>query len=369
VHCSPNASESGFSYDWQAARERILERYLELLARADSPLLHAGDAALDQVKGQLLGTADAVHAELSGAKAPGSSGSGADISETIGRTRASARIHPSQSLRAASMIFEAALPTIADELREAGVLAPEVTAGVALNAEILRRMSAAAKAYVDYLLEKAQSTNRDERRRLSRELHDVAAPAVAIGLQNLELFDAYAASDPSRAAAKVVAARESLIDALTTIRNLSAQSRENVATNGLAEAVKRYVDTLPADVHTEVQIEGDLAGLALSYAEELFLIVREAVRNAVDHGQPAHVAITIDVDVDQLRARIVDDGSGFDVAATLNGAPHVGIESMYERADLLGANLAISSDPGNGTTVNLSISLPSGGAQVRTEMS
>jgi signal transduction histidine kinase len=267
------------------------------------------------------------------------------------------------------MIFEAALPTIADELREAGVLAPEVTAGVALNAEILRRMSAAAKAYVDYLLEKAQSTNRDERRRLSRELHDVAAPAVAIGLQNLELFDAYAASDPSRAAAKVVAARESLIDALTTIRNLSAQSRENVATNGLAEAVKRYVDTLPADVHTEVQIEGDLAGLALSYAEELFLIVREAVRNAVDHGQPAHVAITIDVDVDQLRARIVDDGSGFDVAATLNGAPHVGIESMYERADLLGANLAISSDPGNGTTVNLSISLPSGGAQVRTEMS
>jgi signal transduction histidine kinase len=358
------------SGDWAAAREDILARYLALLAARNSPLLDAGEAVLDQIKGQLLSTVDAVHAALSGADASSRQSNGTQLSETIGRTRASAaRIHPSQSLRAASMIFEAALPAIANELRAAAVPEPELTAGVALNAEILQRMSAAARAYVDYLLEKAQSSNRDERRRLSRELHDVAAPAVAIGLQNLELFDAYADSDPERAAAKIAAARQSLVDALSTIRNLSAQSRESVATNGLVEALRRYVDTLPPYISADLRIEGDLSSLALSYAEELFLIVREAVRNAIDHADPTLVTVEIDVDADELKARILDDGSGFDVAGTLSDSPHVGIDSMYERADLLGANLTVSSQQGHGTSVALSISLPSGGAAGRAEVS
>lgn len=347
------------SRDWPTARQEILVRYLDLLDQRNSPLLHAGDAVLDQVKNQLLSTVDAVHAALSGGVAADAVDSGMRLSEVIGRNRATARIHPSQSLRAASMIFEAALPTIADDLRAASVPDPDLAAGVALNAEILRRMSDAARAYVDFLLEKAQSSNRDERRRLSRELHDVAAPAVAVGLQNLELYDVYADADTERAAAKISAARESLLDALTTIRNLSAQSRESVATNGLAEALHRYVDTLPPDVKTDVRIEGDLGGLALSYAEELFLILREAARNAVDHGRPTRVAISIEAGPDELTATVIDDGAGFDVDMTLERLRHVGIESMYERADLLGANLVISSQPGSGTTVSVSISLPS----------
>jgi signal transduction histidine kinase len=350
---------AGVSYDWPAARQRILARYLELLALADSPLLHAGEAVLEQVKRQLLGTVDAVRDILAGSRPDERDQTGTQLSEAIGRTRATARIHPSQSLRAASLIFEAALPTIAGELRTAGVPDPELAAGVALNAEILRRMSEAARAYVDYLLEKAQSSNRDERRRLSRELHDVAAPAVAIGLQNLELFDVYAGQDPARAATKIDAARQSLMDALATIRNLSAQSRESVATNGFTEAIHRYVDTLPADIKTDVRIDGELDELMLSYAEELFLIVREAVRNAVDHGAPTEVAIRIHADADELRAWVIDDGRGFDVERTLAAEAHVGIESMYERAELLGANLSIESRPDEGTTVSISISLPS----------
>lgn len=352
-------SEYPVPRDWRAARQAILTRYLDLLEQRNSPLLHSGDDVFDQIKGQLLSTVDAVHASLVGSVTPGPATSGTQLSEMIGRNRATARIHPSQSLRAASMIFEAALPTIADDLRTAGVPEPELTAGVALNAEILQRMSAAAKSYVDHLLEKAQGSNRDERRRLSRELHDVAAPAVAVGLQNLELYDAYVVSDPQRAGAKVVAARQSLLDALMTIRNLSAESRESVATNGLAEALHRYVDTLPTDVKTEVRIDGDLTFLALSYAEELFLIVREATRNAVDHADPTCISISIEIGADGLTATVIDDGSGFDVEQTLDRSRHVGIESMYERADLLGANLAISSEPGKGTTVRVSISLAS----------
>jgi signal transduction histidine kinase len=348
--------------DWRDARQRILARYLELLAEAGSPLLRAGALVRRQVENQLLGVVDAVHARLTGNGSVPVDGSGARLSENIGRTRATARIHPSQSLRAASMIFEAALPTLAEELRRAGAATPELTAGLALNTEILERMSAAARAYVDYLLDKAHSSNRDERRRLSRELHDVAAPTVAIALQNLELYDVYAQVDPERASDKIDAARQSMIDALATLRSLAAQSRESVAANGLVEAIHRYLDTLPPEVKTELVSRGEFSALALSYAEEVFLIVREAVRNAVDHGKPTRVSVNISMRPGELRACITDDGIGFHVSNTLARESHVGIDSMFERADLLGANLKITSKPGSGTTVAISISLPANGS-------
>lgn len=346
------------SSGWPGVREQILARYLTLLAQANSPLLDAGAPALAQLKTQLLAVVDTVHAKLLGVPEVSPETSDTRLSESIGRTRATAKIHPSQSLRAASMIFEAAITSISKELRDAGIPNPELTAAVALNAEILERMSAAARAYVEFLLDKAESSNRDERRRLSRELHDVAAPAVAVGLQNLELYEVYAGSDAERAMLKIAAARQSLIDALATIRSLSAQSRESVAAHGLVEAIQRYLDTLPAQTEPRFRVKGSLAEVPLSYAEELFLIIREAVRNAVDHGKSGRVSVSLVASEGEVRAQIVDDGVGFDVEEALE-AQHVGIEAMYERADLLGAHLEISSKSGKGTTVRISVSLPS----------
>jgi len=288
-------------------------------------------------------------------------GEGTQLSEAIGRTRATSNIHPSQSLQAASLIFEAALPTIAARLAAAGDPEPELAAGLLLNREILRRMAEAARAYVDLLLDKAQNSNRDERRRLSRELHDVAAPSVAIGLQNLELFDVYAGDVPEKAAAKIQAARQSLLDALATIRSLAAQSREAVGANGLAEAIRRFLDTVDPNISRSLTVRGDADTIALSYAEELFLIIREAVRNAVDHGQPTSVIVDLEVIPGRILAKITDDGSGFTYPPTDPAAAGVGIASMHERAELLGAVLRIRSTPGSGTEVTVEISVPGSG--------
>jgi signal transduction histidine kinase len=345
---------------WPEDREQILARYLQLLANVDSPLLQAGSPTMRQIRAQLYDVVDSVALAigvpadiLTLAKA-----NGPKLSETIGRSRASGGIHASKSLQAAALIFEAALPTIAARLAVAGDDHPGTTAALLLNREILQRMAIAARGYVDHLLDTAQRSNSDERRRLSRELHDVAAPAVAHGLQNLELFDLYRDSDPGRASAKIQAARDTMRDALTTIRGLSAQSRENVGDRGLANAIQRYLDTLPTDIHSTFGIDGDLSKVSLMFAEELFLIIREAVRNAVDHGHPRNVAIQISVARSELHAQIQDDGGGFVVADVLAGARHVGIDSMHERAELLGAELAISSNPPNGTLVTVRVALP-----------
>jgi len=176
---------------WPEARAAILTCYLELLEAADSPLLSAGREVRRQVEAQLLGVVDAVARQID-PRCSQVDVDGVDLSELIGRTRADAGIHPSQSLQAASMIFEAALPFIAEFVEPREGESAELVAGVVLNREILARMAAAARAYVDYLLDKAHKTNHDERRRLSRELHDVAAPAIAVAIHNLELWDIYA---------------------------------------------------------------------------------------------------------------------------------------------------------------------------------
>lgn len=344
--------------NWHDDRQEILARYLELLQTSDSPLLAAGAEVLAQVKLQLMAVADAVASQLHLDTAQTSDAFDVnELSESIGRSRADARIHSSHSLHAASLIFEASLPILTARRAAHGDATATETVAVALNREILQRMASAARAYVDYLLAKSENSNRDERRRLSRELHDVAAPAVAIGLQNLELYDVYLADDPARASAKITAAKDALRDALATIRSLSAESRENVASQGLSAALRGYLATVSDDIHVNFCASGDLGRMALACAEELFLIVREAVRNAVLHAAPGTIEVRIRIGPTTAIAEVVDDGQGFDISS-LPELRHVGMDAMHERADLLGARLTLDSSPGAGTRLTVNVPLP-----------
>jgi signal transduction histidine kinase len=90
--------------------------------------------------------------------------------------------------------------------------------------------------------------------------------------------------------------------------------------------------------------------------DEVFLIVREAVRNALNHGAPAEVVVTLAVTPHELRASVRDDGVGF---STQDDPPAhgLGLPAMRERAELVGGTIAISSGPG-GTHVQLVVPLP-----------
>ena len=105
-------------------------------------------------------------------------------------------------------------------------------------------------------------------------------------------------------------------------------------------------------------VVGDASSVPLSYAEEIFLVIREAVRNAITHAQPKHVGVAIAVGEFDLRVDIRDDGSGFDTLALASDQSHVGLTSMRERIDLLGGKLVLTSDPTYGTTVSIAIPIP-----------
>jgi signal transduction histidine kinase len=93
--------------------------------------------------------------------------------------------------------------------------------------------------------------------------------------------------------------------------------------------------------------------------DELFLILREALRNAFTHAAPGLVLVEVEFSAQELSAWVVDDGCGFSQALTPEKAVSgTGLASMRERAALVGGRLAVRSMPGRGTRVELHLPLP-----------
>jgi signal transduction histidine kinase len=342
-------------------RQRIIQRCEELLAAAGSPLL-ATPAVAAQVRRQLLSVLDAIpRVDLS---APVGSEplrpAEEQLSVNIGLSRAEAGIHPSESLRVATYMYEASFAVLAEEFAAAGVPQPTIRAGLLLNRAIMDRLCVASMSYVDYLLQKVHNSHVEERRRIGRELHDRAAASVVVGLQSLDLHEVYLAESPDLAGAKLELARQALAEALQVIRHLSAETRDAVGSKGLRHALEDYLVTSPPAIRTEVVVSGDLDALPGPYAEEVFLVLREATRNALTHANPSTVNIELRMHETGLWCCVRDDGDGFDPQQPATGRLGIGLVSMRERVALLGGSLELLSKPHRGTSVEVSVPLARG---------
>ncbi|MDP8952198.1 MAG: PAS domain S-box protein [Actinomycetota bacterium] len=199
----------------------------------------------------------------------------------------------------------------------------------------------------------------EERRRISRELHDRVAHSMGVVHQSLELHGALKESDPEKARSKMELAREMAKEALNSTRNLSMELRQREVPRGLEAALTDLLgDVVPPAVRPDLLVEGDEALVPPDTRNQLFLILREAVRNAVAHSGCERIKVRLSITPQRAFATVEDDGRGFDPEGARSGG---GLRSMRERTSLLGAAFKLSSAPGAGTKVEASIPL------VRTE--
>jgi len=84
-------------------------------------------------------------------------------------------------------------------------------------------------------------------------------------------------------------------------------------------------------------------------------LIREALTNARQHSAARRVRVTLGTDEDQLDIEVADDGRGFAAGAAVGG---MGLSTMRERAALLGGDLEVRSQPGEGTRVRLRLAGP-----------
>jgi signal transduction histidine kinase len=270
---------------------------------------------------------------------------------------ATAPPHPrAEAQEASELIFDAALPIVAEALARAGTPTPELTAAKAVHRAVLDWLAA-----VSAPRESRAERQNSERLRLARQLHDVLAPLLAVGLHQLELCETHAESAGAQAREKLAAARAAIQESQAVVRRQCALLRERP---GLAESLRRYLADAGSSCPVRLELADGLDSLPARYTDELFLIIREALRNAFTHSGADEVVVTADISAAAVVATVRDDGRSFVVAAREGADGSQGLTSMRERAWLLGGFLTIDSRPGQGTVVRLRIPLPEPGCEV-----
>ncbi len=140
-------------------------------------------------------------------------------------------------------------------------------------------------------------------------------------------------------------------------RGLSRELRSTSADEGLEVALSDLLSSAAPDgMRSWVSVEGDEALVPPQVRDELFLTLREGVRNAVSHSGASTMSVKLSITEDHVTATVEDDGRGFDPAGAASGG--TGISSMRERVTLLGGNLGLTSTSGKGARIEVSIPLP-----------
>ncbi len=203
-----------------------------------------------------------------------------------------------------------------------------------------------------------------ERERIARELHDTLLQS----FQGLTLhFQRARNLLPERAAEAIRTldraldgADQAIVEGRDAIHDLRSPA---LAAQGLAEEITSLGEELVANdnnkdpVQFRVVIEGSAQTLNSDVHTEIFRIAREALRNAFNHSQAHRIETEVAYSSNLFRLRIRDDGKGID-PEVLNRAErigHWGLAGMRERAERLGGELEVWSEPRAGTEVELRI--------------
>jgi PAS domain S-box-containing protein len=199
-----------------------------------------------------------------------------------------------------------------------------------------------------------------ERARLARELHDSVSQglfSMTLHAQAAKLALIDAGVDEGGPLGRSIAELATLTrNALAEMRALIFELRPAVlAEEGLVSALRKQAAALSDHESLMIAVEGpeDRLELTTEVEEHLYRIVSEAMHNVVKHSNADVATVTVTVQGGNLSVVVGDDGVGFDPNSVVAG--HLGLSTMAERAETIGARLTITSTPGLGTTVALSL--------------
>ncbi len=200
-----------------------------------------------------------------------------------------------------------------------------------------------------------------EQQRIAQELHDEPLQLLVTLSRSLDYAAAEAALCPGLSA-RLVEAREDVLDIATRLRAVVRGLRPPALDRlGLAPALRGLVAEVdnPIGARIDLVIGGGDDRLPPEVELGVYRIAQEALNNAVRHGRPRNIWVTYHQTGHGVHLRVADDGDGFEKESlpATEDRGGFGLVGMRERADLMGGRLELRSDPGEGTIVDLSLTL------------
>jgi signal transduction histidine kinase len=229
---------------------------------------------------------------------------------------------------------------------DVGVLetAADVLASATENARLYQRAQEAAVL--------------EERSRLARDLHDSVSQQLFSMTLTAQAARAQLAKNPARATSQLERLQETAAAALAEMRALIFQLRPpGLSEQGLVAALQQHVAALDRreGLTVELLVSGE-ERYARGAEQAIYRIVQESLNNVVKHAGMCSVAITLDMQPDELRLRVTDNGNGFDLSSeSYLSSRHLGLTSMRERAAEIGGTLDLRSQVSEGTEVIVAV--------------
>ena len=214
-----------------------------------------------------------------------------------------------------------------------------------------------------YYLNQITRAQEEERKRISRELHDDTAQALFAISRQMDNFirDNVGLSQQQRIALQDI--RQRIGVTLQGIRRFSQDLRPSIIDDlGLLPAVQWLIKQKAEDsgIAISLSINGKEQRLLPEMELILFRIIQEALNNIGKHAAATKAEVDLQFSDSQLAVAVKDNGKGFDLpeaVGDLSNSGKLGLVGMHERVSLLGGKLTIQSKPGQGTAVDLSIPL------------
>ncbi|MED4474724.1 sensor histidine kinase [Oceanobacillus caeni] len=197
----------------------------------------------------------------------------------------------------------------------------------------------------------------EERRKISREIHDGPAQSLANILLRSELIEKiYLQGDVSKAMDEIKSIRGMIRSSLVEVRRIIYDLRPMALDDlGLVPTIKKYISNVGE--YNNIQIDFVMMGtekrLNPKYEIAFFRLMQEALQNAIKHAEASVIQVKLEIGTNYLTLMVKDDGKGFNTE--LKKEQSFGLIGMKERVENLQGELSIQSEIGKGTVITIRV--------------
>lgn len=195
---------------------------------------------------------------------------------------------------------------------------------------------------------------------ISQEIHDNIGQVLTLAKLNLSTVPDFNSKELQE---KISDSRDLISKAIQDLRDLSKSlNADFVIENGLMKSIQHELNLFKkiGGLQTNFAQEGLTYSLSTHKELILFRIFQEALNNIMKHAKASLVSVVVKFDPNLFRLEMTDNGVGFEIHNINNDdheKPGLGIGNMKNRSHVIGATYSISSDPGKGTSIKITLPL------------
>ena len=196
----------------------------------------------------------------------------------------------------------------------------------------------------------------EERKEISRELHDVIAQTLTAINLRLETLAGNAALSTKGLNRKIADTQKLVLKSVEIVHQFARELRPAALDDlGLIPALHSFLKSFATrtGVRAELKAYSGVEKLDIGKRTVLFRVAQEALTNVGRHAGASHVEVQIEEEAQGIVMRIKDNGKSFNIKKVMHSgdAKRLGLLGMRERLEMVGGSFQVESEPGIGTTI------------------